>query len=160
MKNLLKTIVIITILILTTQSCSKEQDSSGLINSEKLTLASEDIPLIEDYGFVLSSKKEAFVDFENSRLVIPVKKTNNYQMKQGGICIRIYIATRKSGCKSGIGFRCKFITGCSDNPNKNSIDYTSDKDEDFRWVNAVMFSEKDEVIIKFDKNIDWAKYEN
>jgi len=93
----------------------------------------------------------------SSTLTLPLNLTKSSTSKStrgpgdGGICIQIYIATRKSNCKSGIGFRCQTITSCGGNQKKSNELINS------RYVTATASIKSNNLVLKFDQNL--SKFE-
>lgn len=77
--------------------------------------------------------------------------TTNRGPGDGGICIQIYIATKKSNCQSGIGFRCQTITSCGGNEKKINVINKS------RALNAMAYITSNNLILNFDQ--DLSKFE-
>lgn len=77
------------------------------------------------------------------------------------ICIKMTIATRKSDCQSGIGFRCKFFTlsGCdNDDSNDDETDESDESIEEGRSVYGNLTYDGVKMKVQFDKNINWNEY--
>ena len=99
-----------------------------------------------------SSNDVVYVDSEGfSRIELPIDRTNSIMSTQKPIQIDICltIATRKSDCQSGIGFRCKFIQGgpCSGTETETLQPATITKSE-----------EGAKLIIRLKNKLDWNKF--
>lgn len=77
-------------------------------------------------------------DYTTASLTFPIHIT---------ICITI--ATRHSGCKSGIGFRCG-LTTCAN----TKLNFTDGRNSD-RKYNVTLSSDKGLVTVAFNEKVDW-----
>ncbi|MCF6169288.1 hypothetical protein [Lutibacter sp.] len=115
-------LALILLLTLTTfSSCNEE--SINLSENSKIIISNEEIPIFDNSksktqitnDFSKSKtqikitndfSRESILDTTNEQLKVPVIFTNENENITVAPAVKFRIATRKSGCKRGIGFRC------------------------------------------------------
>ena len=119
-------------------------------------------------NFELDNSREILLDFNKSELKVPYNKQkslfksnrNNFKSEGVGVCIKI--ATRKSGCKHGIGFRCGLVRHCFE-PKKQSTQKSSlaklSKDR-LQPVEIKVDREAGEIVFHFINKVDWKYLAN
>jgi len=87
------------------------------------------------------------------------KNGNDFKSEGIGICIKI--ATRKSNCSQGIGFRCGFIRDCFQpkqlSQKTNEAGLSRDR---VQPVEITVNKKNQEIILHFINKIDWKYLEN
>jgi len=150
MKNLFLTSVLLVTLI-SFISCNNEVND--LPNNSEMNINNEDTPLFGNSKskaqIINDFSRESILDTSVGQLKVPVIFVNgNIQNKNAAPDVKFRIATRKSGCKRGIGFRCG-----NDLPKLKTSDSELD---DERTFDAVVKYDYDNgyVIYQFNE-IDW-----
>ena len=118
MKNLALALILL-LTITTFISCN--EDSIELSETSKMVISNEEIPIFDnskskkqinnefsksDSEITNDFSRESTLDTTNNQLKIPVIFTNENENMTATPDVKFRIATRKSGCRSGIGFRC------------------------------------------------------
>jgi len=85
------------------------------------------------------------------------KTGNDFKSVGIGICIKI--ATRKSNCSQGIGFRCGFIRNCHKLTVEKSEIVGLSRDR-VQPVEITVNKKNREIILHFINKIDWKYLEN
>jgi len=169
------TILIGTIVIVT--SCTKKDNKAMKATRTNVKIIDEsNAPEITpdiyaELGFAnfeLDKSREILLDFNKSELRVPYNrqkslfKSNRNNFKSAGVGICIKIATRKSNCSQGIGFRCGFVRDCF-KPKKQSTQKSSlaklSKDR-IQPVEINVNRETGELVFHFINNVDWKYLAN
>lgn len=152
MKNLTLTLILFLTLI-TFSSCNEDESNLKSANeSAILIINEEDVPDVIKYSATYDNTRETSLNIETGVLKVPVFFTKD-EMKRNkteSISAKWRIATRKSGCKSGVGFRCG--NDLPPAPLKNS-----DSDKSLQ-ATIVRDYEKGYINFQFDNNIDWGNF--
>ena len=98
--------LILLLTLATLSSCNEK--SIDLFENSKIIISNEEIPIFDNSKsktqITNDFSRESILDTTNEQLKVPVIFTNENITIAPDVKFRI--ATRKSGCKSGIGFRC------------------------------------------------------
>lgn len=150
-------------------SCNKKDTAANPIKANLKVIDKENVPditpdIYTKWGFanfVPDLSRNVILDFSKSELIIPYNKAKTKfnksasNMADAGICLKI--ATRKSSCKSGIGFRCGFFT-CGQQK-ESPVDSNTLSRNRIQPVKIMTNKVSGELILKFINKIDW-KYLN
>lgn len=155
-------LALILLLTLTTfSSCNEE--SIDLSENSKIIISNEEIPIfnnsqskIQTTNDFSKSKtqitndflRESILDTTNEQLKVPVIFTNENKNTTVAPDVKFRIATRKSGCKRGIGFRCG-----NDLPELKTTDI--DLEDEKTFTAKVSYDYKNGYVIYQFNQINW-----
>lgn len=160
MKKLTLVLILLLNLII---SISCNEDSSELPENSKMIIDNEEIPIFDNSTskklnkneFSKSEpqitndfKRESYLDTKNNQLKIPVIFTNEIENELLAPDVIIRIATRKSGCLDGIGFRCG-----NDLPQLKTANMKLDDNKTFSA--KVSYDDKNGYVIYQFNQINW-----
>lgn len=122
--------------------------------SSILILNQEDVPDITGFNVIYDNTRETTLNKETGILQVPVNYSKNTMRKDEleSPDVKWRVATRKSGCKDGVGFRCgnnlpKIESKGENKDNKRTLQASIIKDNENGYIN-----------FQFDKNTDWGNF--
>ncbi len=165
------TFVIVISTVVLISGCNKKNTAANPIKTNLKVIDKENSPDITPdiytklgfANFVPDDSRKVLLDYSKSELIVPYnnlkssfnKDDNNFKSEGVGICIKI--ATRKSNCSQGIGFRCGFIRNCFQ-PKKQMNRKSDEVGLSRNRVQPVEISvnkETQEIVFRFINKIDW-----
>ncbi len=177
MKKLTYSITIISVIFISAvifiTSCNKKSTITDSIKTNYKVINQENSPDIPPdiytklgfVNFVPDDNRKVLLDYNKSELLVPYNNLKSSFSKNGndfksvgiGICIKI--ATRKSNCSQGIGFRCGFIRNCHKLAVEKSEIVGLSRDR-VQPVEITVNKKNREIILHFINKIDWKYLEN
>lgn len=163
--------IILTSAILIT-SCSKSKKGHAPLMNTEMIISQNNSPQITSdiytkFGFanfVPDTLRDVILDTTNSELTVPYDQSKTILKKSTasaevfGICIRI--ATRRSACASGIGFRCGFVRNCFEPQKQNFKDAQQLSRARIQPVDIAVDKDSGKLILHFINKIDWKYLSN